>query len=73
MLAILSDTTKLFQDFITSHCDVFKIPLGILEDVELRAQLGKSVTKLLTSICSAIKTAASFYFFAATLIIIIAV
>ncbi|KAG1797046.1 uncharacterized protein HD556DRAFT_1441211 [Suillus plorans] len=73
IMAYVTDTQSHIMDFITSHCDVFKIPLGILEDVELRAQLGKSVTKLLTSIRSAIKTAASFYFFAATLIIIIAV
>ncbi|KAG1779726.1 hypothetical protein EV702DRAFT_1195089 [Suillus placidus] len=54
--AYVTDTQLHIMDFITSHCDVFKIPPGMLEDVELRAQLGKSVTKLLTGICSAIKT-----------------
>ncbi|KAG1768097.1 hypothetical protein EV702DRAFT_1050113 [Suillus placidus] len=55
--AYVTDTQLHIMDFITSHCDVFKIPPGMLEDVELRAQLGKSVTKLLTGIHSAIKTA----------------
>ncbi|KAG1735384.1 hypothetical protein EDB19DRAFT_1830238 [Suillus lakei] len=51
----LFNAAKLFQDFITNHCDVFKIPSGMLDDVELRAQLGKLVTKLLTGIHSVIK------------------
>ncbi|KAG2122905.1 hypothetical protein DEU56DRAFT_917613 [Suillus clintonianus] len=55
--AYVTDTQLHIMDFITSHCDVFKIPPGMLEDVEVRAQLGKSVTKLLTGICSVIKTA----------------
>lgn len=55
--SLLFSATKLFQDFITTHSDVFKIPPGMLEDVELRAQLGKSVTKLLTGIRSVIKNA----------------
>ncbi|KAG2051956.1 hypothetical protein BDR06DRAFT_1059594 [Suillus hirtellus] len=55
--ALESKDFKVTMDFITTHCDVFKIPPGMLEDVELRAQLGKSVTKLLTEIHSVIKNA----------------
>ncbi|KAG1851925.1 hypothetical protein F4604DRAFT_1933861 [Suillus subluteus] len=55
--AYVTDTQHHIMDFITNHCDVFKIPPGMLEDVELRAQLGKSVTKLLTGIRSVIKNA----------------
>ncbi|KAG2112491.1 hypothetical protein BD769DRAFT_1391922 [Suillus cothurnatus] len=43
------------QDFISKNQEIFKIPPGLLDDVELRAQLGKVVTKLLTNIRSAIK------------------
>ncbi|KAG2336389.1 hypothetical protein BDR05DRAFT_1005925 [Suillus weaverae] len=57
IIAYVTDTQLHIMDFITSHCNVFKIPPGMLEDVELRAQLGKSVTKLLTGNRSAIKTA----------------
>ncbi|KAG2119031.1 uncharacterized protein F5147DRAFT_767775 [Suillus discolor] len=55
--AYVTDTQHHIMDFITTHSDVFKIPPGMLEDVELRAQLGKSVTKLLTGIRSVIKNA----------------
>ncbi|KAG2055884.1 hypothetical protein BDR06DRAFT_1006717 [Suillus hirtellus] len=55
--AYVTDTQLHIMDFITTHCNVFKIPPGMLEDVKLRAQLGKSVTKLLTGIRSVIKNA----------------
>ncbi|KAG2086657.1 uncharacterized protein F5147DRAFT_791703 [Suillus discolor] len=55
--ALESKDFEVTMDFITTHSDVFKIPPGMLEDVKLRAQLGKSVTKLLTGIQSVIKNA----------------
>ncbi|KAG2120424.1 uncharacterized protein F5147DRAFT_766341 [Suillus discolor] len=57
LTAYVTDTQCHIMDFIVKNRDVFKIPPGLLDDVELRAQLGKVVTKLLTNICSAIKTA----------------
>ncbi|KAG1813147.1 uncharacterized protein BJ212DRAFT_1482616 [Suillus subaureus] len=55
--AYVTNTQHHIMDFITTHSNVFKIPPGMLEDVELRAQLGKLVTKLLTGIWSVIKNA----------------
>ncbi|KAG1789784.1 uncharacterized protein HD556DRAFT_1446791 [Suillus plorans] len=57
LTAYVTDTQCHIMDFIVKNRDVFKIPPGLLDDVELRAQLGKVVTKLLTNICCAIKTA----------------
>ncbi|KAG2121100.1 hypothetical protein DEU56DRAFT_760796 [Suillus clintonianus] len=55
--AYVTDTQSHIMDFISKNRDIFKIPPGLLDDVELRAQLGKAVTKLLTNIRSAMKTA----------------
>ncbi|KAG1804059.1 uncharacterized protein BJ212DRAFT_1486897 [Suillus subaureus] len=43
------------MDFVRKHHDVFKIPVAILEDVELKAQLSKMVSDLLSSIHGNIK------------------
>ncbi|KAG1761024.1 hypothetical protein EDD22DRAFT_954434 [Suillus occidentalis] len=53
--AYVTDTQCHIMDFISKNREIFKIPPGLLDDVELRAQLGKVVTKLLTNIRSAIK------------------
>ncbi|KAG1873406.1 hypothetical protein C8R48DRAFT_769841 [Suillus tomentosus] len=55
--AYVTDTQCHIMDFISKNQEIFKIPPGLLDDVELRAQLGKAVTKLLTNIRSAIKGA----------------
>ncbi|KAG2156929.1 uncharacterized protein EDB93DRAFT_1247117 [Suillus bovinus] len=56
LTAYVTDTQSHIMDFIGKNRDIFKIPPGLLEDVELRSQLGKVVTKLLTNIRSSIKT-----------------
>ncbi|KIK34740.1 hypothetical protein CY34DRAFT_17510 [Suillus luteus UH-Slu-Lm8-n1] len=53
----VTDTQSHIMEFISKNREIFKIPPGVLNDVELRAQLGKAVTKLLTNIRSAIKAA----------------
>ncbi|KAG1733175.1 hypothetical protein EDD22DRAFT_960248 [Suillus occidentalis] len=55
--AYVTDTQSHIMEFISKNREIFKIPPGVLDDVELRAQLGKAVTKLLTNIRSAIKAA----------------
>ncbi|KAG2086476.1 hypothetical protein BD769DRAFT_1681114 [Suillus cothurnatus] len=56
LTAYVTDTQSHIMDFIVKNRDIFKIPPELLDNVELRAQLGKAVTKLLTNIRSAIKT-----------------
>lgn len=41
---------KLQQDFVREHHHVFKVPVAMLEDVELSSQLSKLVSDLLSSI-----------------------
>ncbi|KAI6156016.1 hypothetical protein BKA82DRAFT_4349330 [Pisolithus tinctorius] len=57
-LQALQDTlsSKDFEDFIFEHLDVFKIPAGVFDDVELRGSLGRIVTKLLATIHSQLKS-----------------
>jgi hypothetical protein len=43
------------QDFVREHHDVFKVPVAMLEDIELNAQLSKIISELLASIRSNIK------------------
>jgi hypothetical protein len=40
----------LVQEFIKNHCEVFKLPAALIQDVELLAQLSKIVSELLSSI-----------------------
>ncbi|KIJ11664.1 hypothetical protein PAXINDRAFT_15480 [Paxillus involutus ATCC 200175] len=44
------------MEFISEHPDVFKVPAAVFEDAELRSQLGKLVTKLLSTIHSQIRS-----------------
>ncbi|KAG1824630.1 uncharacterized protein BJ212DRAFT_1295755 [Suillus subaureus] len=53
---------KLQQDFVRKHHNVFKIPVAMLEDVELKAQLSKMVSDLLSSIHGNIKAKNRFAF-----------
>lgn len=44
------------QDFIKNHCEVFKLPAALMQDVELLAQLSKIVSELLSSIRGNLKS-----------------
>lgn len=41
--------TMIIQDFICEHPDMFKLPLIIFEDAELKTALSKIVTKVLAT------------------------
>ncbi|KAG2126073.1 hypothetical protein BD769DRAFT_1666296 [Suillus cothurnatus] len=43
-------------DFIKNHCEVFKLPAALMQDVELLAQLSKIVSELLSSIRGNLKS-----------------
>ncbi|KAG1836046.1 hypothetical protein DFJ58DRAFT_735261 [Suillus subalutaceus] len=51
----VTDAHTHIMDFVRKHHDVFKIPVAMLEDVELNAQLSKMVSDLLSSIRGNIK------------------
>ncbi|KAG1880853.1 hypothetical protein F4604DRAFT_1922478 [Suillus subluteus] len=53
--AYVTDAHPHVMDFIRDHHNVFKIPVAMLEDVELNAQLSKLVSDLLSSIRGNIK------------------
>ncbi|KAG2104658.1 uncharacterized protein F5147DRAFT_775479 [Suillus discolor] len=48
LFAFTDKTTQV--DFIKNHCEVFKLPAALMQDVELLAQLSKIVSELLSSI-----------------------
>ncbi|KAG1892232.1 hypothetical protein F4604DRAFT_1912963 [Suillus subluteus] len=52
---MFTDAHPHVMDFIRDHHNVFKIPVAMLEDVELNAQLSKLVSDLLSSIRGNIK------------------
>ncbi|KIO08907.1 hypothetical protein M404DRAFT_133426, partial [Pisolithus tinctorius Marx 270] len=56
LTAYVTDTQRHIMDFIFEHLDVFKIPAGVFDDVELRGSLGRIVTKLLATIRSQLKS-----------------
>ncbi|KAI6006647.1 hypothetical protein F5J12DRAFT_939363 [Pisolithus orientalis] len=56
LTAYVMDTQCHIMDFIVKHLDVFKIPAGVFDDVELWGSLGRIITKLLTTICSQLKS-----------------
>ncbi|KAI6008548.1 hypothetical protein EDC04DRAFT_2907034 [Pisolithus marmoratus] len=59
LTAYVTDIQQCIMEFIAKHPDIFKVPGGIFEDVELKTLLGKLVTKLLASIHSHVKTQVS--------------
>ncbi|KIO08833.1 hypothetical protein M404DRAFT_132885 [Pisolithus tinctorius Marx 270] len=59
LTAYVTDTQRHIMDFIFEHLDVFKIPAGVFDDVELRGSLGRIVTKLLATIRSQLKSQVS--------------
>ncbi|KIN98712.1 hypothetical protein M404DRAFT_157277, partial [Pisolithus tinctorius Marx 270] len=59
LTAYVTDTQCHIMDFIFEHLDVFKIPAGVFDDVELWGSLGRIVTKLLATIHSQLKSQVS--------------
>ncbi|KIK75215.1 hypothetical protein PAXRUDRAFT_19184 [Paxillus rubicundulus Ve08.2h10] len=54
--AYVTEAQRHIMEFISEHPDIFKVPPAIFEDAELRSQLGKLVTKLLSTIRSQIRS-----------------
>ncbi|KAG1870899.1 hypothetical protein F4604DRAFT_1681752 [Suillus subluteus] len=50
LTAYVHDTHTNIMEFIKNHRNVFKIPVALIDDVELLAQLSKIVSELLSSI-----------------------
>ncbi|KAG2062877.1 hypothetical protein BDR04DRAFT_1164525 [Suillus decipiens] len=52
----VTDTHMNIMDFIKNHCEVFKLPAALMQDVELLAQLSKIISELLSSIRGNLKS-----------------
>ncbi|KAI9568757.1 hypothetical protein HD554DRAFT_713099 [Boletus coccyginus] len=56
LTAYVTDTQRHVMDFIFEHQDVFKIPAGLFDDSELKSTLRATVSRLLATIRSHLKT-----------------